>query len=176
MGPLELDEDVACAACEAVVDRLYAHIQNVTSEAKDQPMKVRKDIATTILRSACYQTRGMTLEGAPGSRKFKYPKPPSKADKEENSATDAAEDTIVSDDDNVVDDSGDDVELVEGPVDKLLYKACYYMMSTEGWKLRSRIAGFYKETTSYSLQKRLCHNSLKLCAPPTAAKLKRTEK
>jgi len=176
LPPLKMDEDIACAACEIVVDRIYAHILNVSVATKDEPMKVRKEIAEQIIRGACYRTRGMTLDGKRGSRKFKYPELPT-FDEEDKNETDTSDETDSSDEKNVgKDGTAEKVELEEGPHDVLLHKACYYMMSTEGWKLRSRIAGFYKETTSYSLKKRLCHNSLKLCSPPKPAKLKRTEK
>eukprot|EP00939_MAST-03C_sp_MAST-3C-sp1_P000051 g51.t1 len=158
--PMKIEEDIACSACDVVVDRIYNKILNVTAEQKKLPLKERKDIASNILRETCFPTRGMKIEGPGGSRKFV-------AAKYERS-----------------DDEETDVEaekewymgLDVGPEDELLFKACHFMMGTEGWKLRSRIAGFYKETTRYSLRKRLCINSLDLCQPPRPSKLKRHEK
>eukprot|EP00940_MAST-03C_sp_MAST-3C-sp2_P002736 g2736.t1 len=172
--PMKLDEDVACSACDHVVNRIYTAIQKVSEEDKKQPLKVRKDIAMDILKATCYSTKGMLLEGSKGSRKFAYPMPPSteseetdddeNSDEEEKKAKAEAEKKAFFE------------SLEEGPVDRTLRDACIYMMGSEGWKLRSRIAGFYKETTSYSLKKRLCINSLNLCQPPRASRLKKHEK
>ena len=150
-----MDEDLACSACEDIVDRIYAGILNVTSEQKDQPLKVRREIATSILTGVCYKTLGVTVQGKSGSRYFKYPK-----DKNLTAEGDVVEDAI----------------LEKTPSDDLLFKACVYILGNEGWKLRSRIAGFYKETTRNSLKKRLCNNSLKLCLPRGVSRQKPSEK
>ena len=153
-----MDEDLACSACEDVVDRIYAGILNVTSEEKEQPLKIRREIATSILSGVCSKTLGVTVEGKSGSRKFNYPVSKSKNTTE-----------------NDEEESEDDVSLESTQSDDLLFKACVYIVGKEGWKLRSRIAGFYKETTRSSLRKRLCNNALNLCLPRAASKQKPSE-
>ena len=157
-----MDEDLACSACEDVVDRIYAGILNVTSEQKEQPLKVRREIATSILSGVCSRTLGVTVEGKSGSRKFKYPA--------------LRKDKNITEDDEVVEIEDENVSLESTPSDDLLFKACVYIVGKEGWKLRSRIAGFYKETTRSSLKKRLCNNALNLCLPRGASRQKPSEK
>jgi len=196
LPPIKLDEDVACAACEHVVSRIYAHIKAVRDDAKGKPIKERKEIATKIIRNVCYQSRGVTLSGKAGYRYFKNPARPQKNEGSKTSnSTDAdavdasAEDGAEAEDADL--DEGKEESAVEGEEekeqepeqvleetedDRLLYQACYYMMATEGYKLRSRIAGFYKETSHASLTRRLCKNSLALCDAPRAPRPKRSEK
>ena len=107
-----MDEDLACSACEDVVDRIYAGILNVTSEQKEQPLKVRREIATSILSGVCSKTLGVTVEGKSGSRKFKYP---------------VRKDKNATEDDEVAEIEDEDVSLESTPSDDLLSRHVFIL-------------------------------------------------
>eukprot|EP00941_MAST-03F_sp_MAST-3F-sp1_P002668 g2668.t1 len=110
------------------------------------------------------------------------------ADKVESNTAEAGEETKGEEEETLSEQDGKEEEEEEVVDDSVpepkgnevdtnqLQKICKYLLASHASKLKTNIAGFYKDINSSSLKKKLCYQWTDVCIPPQRTKLSKREK